>query len=597
MSLITEFESVIDQRVSAQAFRSDLVRAADASSDITVRVAALTYRASAHLNELRLAAACELLDEGLELSDFGNLLRSDMLAWWLLHTAASAHDDARRPQRAVDLVDRAAQYAWTHGLDSQWAQTRTNHVYMLRAAGRSAEVVDLVRRIVDTPLTGHAAIVVAGAVADLYEWAGVPHLAIESWPLIPERTVNSQHLRQAYAHLTVGDLDAALEQVDLDELERSRNGITRQDVATLSTVIRSQITAARGDPHSALDAVLDRRAILAQTDAVTLWLLTTCVAAGMLQHLGDNERALQLLSNPPPDINYGERAMIGAIRADANAELGNYEAAYWCRRDQEFASRHGQLSAVEQAELRSVLVGSRYGRLDDAVEARQRELRAALDERSHLTSLVAKDLRGPIFSIALATELLATHPSDEILALLQAATGALELEVLALTDLDQFESDVDTLEPEMLNIDNIVDQAQRLAAPVLQGRSIDVQHDDGLLTVAGRGELVSRIVAYIVSDIVAHMPPGSDVRLETSRRGERASLVFSSRAVGDVSPSNAQTHTHMTGNTARERFVVRRLVARLAGTFDDVSASDSLRRIVLMLPVGDQPITPTTPAP
>src|SRR5690606_35823324 len=116
--------------------------------------------------------------------------------------------------------------------------------------------------------------------------------------------------------------------------------------------------------------------------------------------------ALELLQDVPIAVTYSERAMIGAIRADAHAALGDYERAYWCRRDHELGVRHGQLDAVEQAELRVVLLASSYGYRDDAIEARHRKLRGALDERTNLTTLVAKDLRGPIFSVGLAAELL-----------------------------------------------------------------------------------------------------------------------------------------------------------------------------------------------
>lgn len=490
---------------------------------------------------------------------------------------------------ATRLVDEANGYAWHHGLDHRWQGGHRIRIWLAQTTIDHLALVDLARDVAGAPLPAESRAEALLLCGDLYWWAGflrrAEHCVRQALDLNDRPEAR---LQLAELLLTLDEPAEALS-VLADIWDEHRAG--RLERCTLRL-------RARGRRMQALLRVGERGEALAEAEAIetelavsppTTRLRGLLRLAGFYTDLGDVARARDLL-DAIPGVNlipYETEAVL-RVRADSYAVDGDWVAAHRYRKRQLAVLASSRASSQLRAEVRRQLVGAGFGSQgDETIEAKQRELEEYLAERSQLTTVVAKDLRGPLASVKVALDLAGgSTPSSETADLLDAAIRSLELEVALLTDHDQVESPTREIDLEVVDIHEAIRRAVESVRPLLKRHTVSIEPGPGMDVLAAV-ELLQTILSDIVREIAHHAPRGSRIEITTTRSGSWIDVLF--RSVTPVATSDALAAPTVGEEFVqlRSRYLLNRLIHAVHGQLFDRSSSDHQREVVLRLQGSD----------
>ncbi len=583
--LIRMIENRVRPRCVTNLFRETLWQECLSSSNPIVVAGGHVYRASNDLAELCVSDARVRLQEAAALLAWADINDSPLIAWWTYNLGGDAADEALDADEAYRLFSKAANLAERKGLAEAWIRSLANQIYVLKQTGRSRELIVAVRELVATETFRVASILKASALADVLVWLGQPGLSAQARGQAAEESATPSRTAIAEGHITNDNLGAAEAALEPDLLRPNpHNGVDPKAHAThLLVAIGLRITQGQLDKAAALADIADQ--FLSTRDSASHNNLLRLHMAQICLLRGDALEALDHLSHvndehAPTD----QRLKLARIYAEAYSALERWtEAAHWYRLQID-RSKHRSLSALAQAEIIEILVSSEFASIvSGPVEKRLAELRETLVEREAMTSVVAKDLRGPIFALELATTMSESVPSARVSHLMKASQTTLELAISKLTDLDFLESFESTGPMSKLDVCELAAAGAELARPVLRGDKVDLEFPTTARRpkVVGHGELLSRVVAYAIVDVATHGPGDATVRMAVGEYNNVVTITIQSTDTNALRPSEIGASSPAIG---REQFVLNRIVQLIGGRLHDSSTSDNDRLLRLALP-------------
>ena len=197
------------------------------------------------------------------------------------------------------------------------------------------------------------------------------------------------------------------------------------------------------------------------------------------------------------------------------------------------------------AKVRSVL---RVKTLQDEVERQKSELEAKNDElvrmqgfRESLTQMVVHDLKNPLASIMGNVQLLQMQKPDltparldELLQRTQESARALMRMILNILQIGKMEERRMPLRLEPVPLAAVVQESldEMAGLGARDGIALENRIDPGMPAVVADRELVSRVVANLLSNALKHTPQGGRVVFEARREGEDTLLTISDTGEG-----------------------------------------------------------------
>lgn len=584
--LIRMIEDRVRPRCVTNLFLETLWQECLTSSNPIVVAGGHAYRASNDLAELCVSDAGARLRDAAVLVESADIIDSPLIAWWVYNLGGDAADEALDLTEAYRLFSKAAILAERKGLAEAWIRSLVNRIYILMRTGRSRELIIAVQEMVATEAFNTAAVLKASSLAEVLAWLGQPGLIAQAQGQAAEVSATPSRAAVAKSHIANGELGAAEVILAPDLLQLSPpNSVNPQAHAShLLAAIDLRIKQGQIAKAAVLSNIAEE--YLSTRDSPKNNNHLRLQSAEICQLRGDSLEALDHLAlvndeQTPTD----HRLKLARIYADAYTGLERWtEAAHW-HREQIDRSKQRSLSALEQAELIDILVSSEFANVvSGPVEKRLAELRETLLEREAMTSVVAKDLRGPIFALELATTMSESAPSARVSHLMDASQTALELAVSKLTDLDYLESFDSTGPISKVDVCELAEAAAALARPVLRGGVLELEFPPTRRRpkVVGHGELLARVVAYAIVDVATHAPWGEKVSLLVGDFNNVVTITIQTADTSIFQPSEISASSPVVG---REQFVLNRIVHLIGGRLHDSSISDSDRLVRLSLPI------------
>ncbi|MCC7366087.1 MAG: PAS domain-containing protein [Dehalococcoidia bacterium] len=219
--------------------------------------------------------------------------------------------------------------------------------------------------------------------------------------------------------------------------------------------------------------------------------------------------------------------------------------------------------------------------------------------RRDFLSNVSHELRTPLASIRALVETMeagAVEPgeeSDEFLRRIRLQVERVTALVNELLDLSRIESGAVELQPETIDVRELVQQAADLLRPRAESAGVAIVLPDGHdLTVEGDRASLLRVVSNLLDNAIKYSPPGAPVQVTARREGELAAI-----AVTDQGPGiNAQDlprvferfykgeASRATSGTGLGLAIVKHIVRAHGGTAEVVSAEGEGATFTVRLP-------------
>jgi two-component system, OmpR family, sensor kinase len=256
-----------------------------------------------------------------------------------------------------------------------------------------------------------------------------------------------------------------------------------------------------------------------------------------------------VFSRPLGDIDADVRAVrdrvvTGVIAALIVAALGAWMVARGValrvRRLEVVADRvaEGDLTARFPVESSDEL-----GQLAQTLEQMRRQLAELDDARKRFIATASHELRTPLFSLGGFLELLEEEDLDEedrrrFTTQLRQQVLRMQKLAVGLLDLSKLEAGSLELRRERTDLGDVARMVADEFAPALVGHDahLELRLPPEPVEAWADGERVAQVLRILIDNAVTHTPPGTDLVVSVSRRGDRARL-----GVGDFGPGIHRT--------------------------------------------------------
>ncbi len=256
-----------------------------------------------------------------------------------------------------------------------------------------------------------------------------------------------------------------------------------------------------------------------------------------------------VFSRPLTDIDddvrvVRDRVLIGTAAALLIAALGSWMiargVALRVRRLEAVADR---VAAGDLAARFPVESSDELGQLAQTLEQMRRQLAELDDARKRFIAIASHELRTPLFSLGGFLELLEEEDLDEedrrrfitqlrqqVIRMQDLATGLLDLSKLEAGSLE--------LRRERTDLGAVARTVADEFAPGLVAHEshLELRLPPEPVVVQGDPERVAQVLRILIDNALTHTPPGTDLVVSASRRGDRARL-----GVGDFGPGIHRT--------------------------------------------------------
>jgi signal transduction histidine kinase len=210
------------------------------------------------------------------------------------------------------------------------------------------------------------------------------------------------------------------------------------------------------------------------------------------------------------------------------------------RRLEAVASRvaQGDLAARFPIDSRDEL-----GQLARTLESMRHQLAELDDARKRFIAIASHELRTPLFSLGGFLELLEEEDLDEddrrrFVAQLRQQVGRMQKLATDLLDLSKLEAGSLELRSERLDLGTVARQVAGEFSPALSSHDshLELRLPPRPIEVDGDPERIAQVMRILIDNAITHTPPGTDLVVSASRRGDRARL-----GVGDFGPGIHRT--------------------------------------------------------
>ena len=256
-----------------------------------------------------------------------------------------------------------------------------------------------------------------------------------------------------------------------------------------------------------------------------------------------------VFSKPLDDISADVGVVRHRILAAAVAALLAAALAAWLtaralsarmRRLEAVADRvaQGDLAARFPVDSRDEL-----GQLARTLESMRRQLAELDGARKRFIAIASHELRTPLFSLGGFLELLEEEDLDEedrrrFVAQLRQQVGRMQKLATDLLDLSKLEAGSLELRAERTDLGAVARQVAGEFSPALSTHDshLELRLPPKPVEVDGDPERIAQVMRILIDNAIIHTPPGTDLVVSASRRGDRARL-----GVGDFGPGIHRT--------------------------------------------------------
>jgi two-component system, OmpR family, sensor kinase len=182
--------------------------------------------------------------------------------------------------------------------------------------------------------------------------------------------------------------------------------------------------------------------------------------------------------------------------------------------------------------------GDELGQLAGTLEQMRRQLAELDDARKRFIATASHELRTPLFSLGGFLELLEEEELDEDdrrRFVTQLRQQVLRMQKLAtdLLDLSKLEAGSLELRRERTDLGTVARQVADEFAPALAGHAahLELRLPPEPVEALGDHERIAQVLRILIDNAITHTPPGTDIVVTASRRGDRARV-----GVGDFGP-------------------------------------------------------------
>jgi two-component system, OmpR family, sensor kinase len=183
------------------------------------------------------------------------------------------------------------------------------------------------------------------------------------------------------------------------------------------------------------------------------------------------------------------------------------------------------------------------GQLARTLDDMRRQLEELDSARKRFIAIASHELRTPLFSLGGFLELLEEEELDEddrrrFLAQLRQQVARMQKLATDLLDLSKLEAGSLELRPEPTDLADVARMVAGEFAPALSahGSHVELRLPQAPLEVDCDPERVAQVMRILSDNAITHTPPGTDLVVSASRRGDRARL-----GVGDFGPGIHRT--------------------------------------------------------
>jgi signal transduction histidine kinase len=198
----------------------------------------------------------------------------------------------------------------------------------------------------------------------------------------------------------------------------------------------------------------------------------------------------------------------------------------------------GDLSARFPVDSRDEL-----GQLARTLESMRRQLAELDDARKRFIAIASHELRTPLFSLGGFLELLEEEDLDEddrrrFVAQLRQQVGRMQKLATDLLDLSRLEAGSLELRTERTDLGAVARMVADEFSPALSSHAshLELRLPPSAIEVDGDPERIAQVMRILIDNAITHTPPGTDLVVSASRRGDRARL-----GVGDFGPGIHRT--------------------------------------------------------
>jgi two-component system OmpR family sensor kinase len=183
------------------------------------------------------------------------------------------------------------------------------------------------------------------------------------------------------------------------------------------------------------------------------------------------------------------------------------------------------------------------GQLARTLEAQRRQLAELDDARKRFIATASHELRTPLFSLGGFLELLDEEDLDEddrrrFTSQLRQQVTRMQKLATDLLDLSKLEAGSLELRPEPTDLGSVARLVAAEFSPALSAHEshLELRLPPEPIEVVCDPERVAQVMRILIDNAVTHTPPGTDLVVSASRRGDRARL-----GVGDFGPGIHRT--------------------------------------------------------
>ncbi|MCW3002111.1 MAG: histidine kinase [Conexibacter sp.] len=183
------------------------------------------------------------------------------------------------------------------------------------------------------------------------------------------------------------------------------------------------------------------------------------------------------------------------------------------------------------------------GQLARTLESMRRQLAELDDARKRFIAIASHELRTPLFSLGGFLELLEEEDLDEedrrrFVAQLRQQVGRMQKLATDLLDLSKLEAGSLELRAERMDLGEVARMVADEFSPALGTHEshLELRLPPDPVEVDGDPERIAQVMRILIDNAITHTPPGTDLVVSASRRGDRARL-----GVGDFGPGIHRT--------------------------------------------------------
>jgi signal transduction histidine kinase len=187
--------------------------------------------------------------------------------------------------------------------------------------------------------------------------------------------------------------------------------------------------------------------------------------------------------------------------------------------------------------------GDELGQLARTLESMRRQLAELDGARKRFIAIASHELRTPLFSLGGFLELLEEEDLDEedrrrFVAQLRQQVGRMQKLATDLLDLSKLEAGSLELRTERTDLGAVARMVAGEFSPALSSHEshLELRLPPRAIEVDGDPERIAQVMRILIDNAITHTPPGTDLVVSASRRGDRARL-----GVGDFGPGIHRT--------------------------------------------------------